>query len=79
MIRAQTNSIEVQEFLEEMFDELKKQKRNSHKIVLVMDNHAAHHSKMVECYLKSQDTELFFLPVYSSPLNSKEKVWSYIK
>ena len=48
-------------------------------IVIVLDNHSAHKSKLVSDYAQLTGFTLFFLPPYSSPLNPIERVWSRLK
>ena len=47
--------------------------------LLVMDNHSAHHSLDVKDHPADCDIPSLFLPVYSSPLNPIEHVWSCFK
>ena len=47
--------------------------------VLVLDNHRAHHSKVVSEYLGMKGYVVSFLPPYSSELNPIETVWSLMK
>ena len=48
-------------------------------VVLVMDNHAAHHSDRVAAYCLRVRLSLKFLPPYSSPLNPVERIWGQVK
>lgn len=47
--------------------------------VLVMDNHRAHHSKVVVKWLQEKQYVMAFLPPYSSELNPIEHIWSVMK
>jgi len=47
--------------------------------VMVMDNHAAHHSNQVTAYLEKQGAIVLFMPPLSSYFNPIETIWSYIK
>jgi transposase len=49
------------------------------KLVIILDNHRAHHSNMLEEAVKSQGVSFLFLPPYSCQLNSIERLWSIIK
>jgi transposase len=48
-------------------------------VVLVMDNHRAHHSDRVAAYCLRVRLRLKFLPPYSSPLNPVERIWGQVK
>ena len=50
-------------------------------IVLVVDGHPVHRSKLVADYVNSTDgkLELHFLPPYSPQLNPDEQVWKHVK
>jgi transposase len=50
-------------------------------IILVVDGHPVHRSKLVAEYVKSTDgkLELHFLPPYSPQLNPDEQVWKHVK
>lgn len=50
-----------------------------HTVVLVADNHPAHHSKRVKEYCERVGLEIKFLPAYSSPLNPVERLWALVK
>ena len=47
--------------------------------VIVMDNHAAHHSYMVDEILSKYGAILLFLPPSSSYFNPIETIWSWVK
>ena len=47
--------------------------------VLVMDNHAAHHSRLVTNLLNNKRVRSKYLPSYSPDLNPIEKMWSKMK
>ncbi len=47
--------------------------------VIVMDNHAAHHSKVVEAFIKKHKGLILFMPPISSYFNPIETVWSWLK
>jgi transposase len=50
-------------------------------IILVVDGHPVHRSKIVAEYVESTDgqLELHFLPPYSPQLNPDEQVWKHVK
>ena len=48
-------------------------------IIVVADNHSAHHSRMVRDYCAANNLEILFLPPYSSTLSCVERVWSIFK
>ncbi len=51
------------------------------KIILVVDGHPSHKSKVVRDYVKEHASkiELVFLPPYSPELNPDELVWAHVK
>ena len=75
IIRDRTNKTSVIDFLNEL---LKHRDEQKHTIV-VTDNHSAHKAKVVRVFAKKNRIELLFLPVYSSPLSSVERVWNLTK
>ena len=50
-------------------------------IILILDNHRIHKSKLIDDYVESTNgmLELEFLPAYSPELNPDEQVWKNIK
>jgi transposase len=50
-------------------------------VILVVDGHPAHTSKLVKEYVEKQEGRLTlaYLPPYSPQLNSDEQVWNWIK
>ena len=48
-------------------------------IVIVLDNHASHHSHMLRDFAEENSLHLLFLPSYSSVLNPVERVWAWTK
>jgi transposase len=46
---------------------------------IVLDNHPAHHSRLVTNYIDEVGAHLLFLPPSSSPLNSIERLWAWLK
>jgi transposase len=56
-------------------DELKKEKR----IVMVLDNHSAHLSRLAKDVAKFLNIKLLHLPPYSPKLNPIEQVWRAMK
>lgn len=50
--------------------------RTREDIVICMDNHSAHHSKLVKQWASDNRIALMFLPPYSSTLSPVERVWS---
>lgn len=71
-----TNKEEFLEFLEKQIDFFVRYPRST---VLVMDNHRAHHSKVVTAWLEKKKYIVHFLPPYSSELNPIERVWAMMK
>lgn len=55
--------------------------QNAGKILLVLDNARAHHSKELEPFLEvnKDKLELMFLPPYSPDLNPMEWFWKFLK
>ena len=47
--------------------------------VIVMDNHAAHHSKVVEFFIEKHGGTTLFLPPISSYFNPIETIWAWVK
>lgn len=54
--------------------------KNSGKILLILDNVQAHHSKELKPFLESNNEklELLFLPPYSPDLNPMEWFWKFL-
>ncbi len=50
-------------------------------IILVVDGHPTHKSKLVREYVESQEgkLKLVVLPAYSPQLNPDEQVWAWVK
>jgi transposase len=48
-------------------------------VFVVLDNHPAHHTKVVVEEARLLNFELMFLPPYSPELNSIEALWGIIK
>ena len=61
------------------FEKLKREWEGFWNVIVVMDNHRAHHSNIVQDLLNKDGVDLMFLPPISSPLNPIEKVWSCLK
>ena len=61
-----TNSTNTKSFIELLLRELPVEIKQ---IVVVLDNHSAHRSKLITQWAKSIGLQLFFLPAYSSRLN----------
>lgn len=55
--------------------------RNSGKILLILDNARAHHSKELEPFLEANKDrlKLLFLPPYSPDLNPMEWFWKFLR
>lgn len=73
-----TNSITFCEFLNKLRRYIRK-KKTAKKVMLIFDNHRAHHSNMAEEVIDDLDLDVMFLPPYSSPLNSIETLWAILK
>ena len=71
-----TNKEDFLQFLKEKIDNYSSYPRST---VLVMDNHRAHHSKVVTEWLAEKQYVSAFLPVYSSEFNPIERVWAMLK
>ncbi|KKM70411.1 hypothetical protein LCGC14_1441030 [marine sediment metagenome] len=54
--------------------------KNSGKILLILDNARAHHSKVVKLFLEANNDKLvlLFLPPYSPDLNPMEWFWKFL-
>ena len=55
-----------------------KRKCEGKKVLVVLDNHTIHYSKKLD-EVYDQNFKEMFLPIYSSPLNPIERLWSYMK
>jgi len=70
-------------FSGEKFAELLKcfMKNKKNNVILILDGHPSHKSKVVKEYLKSLNgkLEFYFLPPYSPDLNPDEFVWNHLK
>lgn len=55
-----------------------KKKCEGKKVLVVLDNHTIHYSKKLD-EVYDQNFKEMFLPIYSSPLNPIERLWSYMK
>ncbi len=55
--------------------------KNSGKILLILDNARAHHSKELKPFLEANDDKLvlLFLPPYSPDLNPMEWFWKFLR
>ena len=71
-----TNKGAFLEFLQKRVHQFVKYPRST---VLVLDNHRAHHSKLVTDWLQEKQYVISFLPPYSSELNPIETVWCLMK
>ena len=63
----------------DFFLKMNRQWAGVHEAVIVMDNHPAHHSHLVEDCLNNIEVDCLFLPPNSSPLNPIERVWGTLK
>jgi len=70
-------ALQFQHFLEGLFARYP----NDHKLVIVLDNVRAHHSKELEPFLNdnADRLELVFLPPYSPDLNPVEWFWKLLR
>ena len=71
-----TKKEEVLAFIEEL---LAKAPVSLERIRLVLDNHSSHRSRLLKDFFAAKNVQVLFLPPYSSPLNSVERVWAYFK
>ena len=55
-----------------------KKKCEGKKVLVVLDNHTIHYSKKLD-EVYDQNFKEMFLPIYSSPLNPIERLWSCMK
>ena len=53
--------------------------RERAKLVIVLDNHKAHHGDSMATLARNLNFELLFLPPYTPQLNPIESLWSVIK
>ena len=72
-----TNTTNI-ETVSEFFKKMSKKVELYNKVI-VMDNHAAHHSKVVEAFIKKHKGLTLFMPPISSYFNPIETVWSWLK
>lgn len=80
--KAKTVTIHNEKFNAEVFEQFLKKllKHNKGNIVLVLDNHKAHHAKDLKPFLeKHARLKLLFLPAYSPDLNPQEEIWKYLR
>ena len=75
MLADSTNKEAVKEF----FLKMNRQWEGIWDAAVVMDNHPAHHSHLVEHCLDDIEVRSMFLPPNSSPLNPVERVWATLK
>lgn len=70
-------AIQFQHFLEGLLT----RNRKAQKLIIVLDNARAHHSKELEPFLTANrdQLELIFLPKYSPDLNSMEWFWKSLR
>ena len=47
--------------------------------MIVTDNHAAHHSRLVRSYVEENDINLVYMPPYSCAFSPIERVWALFK
>jgi len=71
------SSYQFQDFLEKLLV-IYADKR---KIIVILDNHRAHHARALEPFLESvkEKLELVFLPPYSPELNPIERFWKFMR
>jgi len=77
-ILRRTVKLEVEVFLFELVTKIR-QTHGNVKIVIVLDNHAAHRSKLVKAFFEREGIIPLFTPPYSSPLNAIEHAWFCVK
>jgi len=65
-------------FLVELLEKIRSAKIDR-RIVIVLDNHAAHRSKLLRAFFEREDVVPLFTPPYSSPLNAIEHAWAVTK
>ena len=61
-----TSSVNTKAFFEKLLNELPVE---INQMVVVLDNHSAHHSNLITRWANEIGLQLFFLPAYSSKLN----------
>ena len=71
-----TSTETVRQFLEKFFNSIT---YPSSQVVVVMDNHSSHHSKVITDFIKLKRAEVLFTAPYSSRLNNVEFVWALLK
>ena len=69
-----TNLYSVDKFFRKLHQEINLQDK-----VIVMDNHAAHHSKFITEFIEEREGILLFMPPTSSYFNPIETIWSWVK
>ena len=74
-----TNKENVQEFLRKFVVYLDHNKIRPANVVMVLDNHRAHHSNIVRDFCQLKKIYLLFTARYSSPLNAIEHIWAAMK
>ena len=73
-ISDKTNTLNVMEFFQYLNQEI-----NLRDKIIIMDNHPAHHSKLVTEFILSHGGILLFMPPISSYFNPIETMWSWVK
>ena len=71
-----TNTENVRQFLDKFFSSIT---YPSSQVVVVMDNHSSHHSKVITDFIKLKRAEVLFTAPYSSRLNNVEFLWALLK
>ena len=74
-----TNSSNTVSFIKYLLTQFDPDALQEKKLVLVLDNHRAHHSNAVRDLTEGKNIEILFLPPYSCRLNSIETVWAQVK
>ena len=67
------------ETVKEVLYKIRNYYRNGKKIVVILDNAAYNHAKVVKALAYKLGIKLLFLPPYSPNLNLIERVWKFLK
>jgi transposase len=75
----QTNTTTDKDTVYDFFKMFVRKKSKRLHTVVVLDNYGAHKTNDLRSLLELNNTELFFLPSSSSPLNAVEVLWAHLK
>ena len=73
-ISDKTNTLNVMDFFKYLNQEI-----NLRDKIIIMDNHPAHHSKVVNAFIENHGGKILFMPPISSYFNPIETILTYDK